>query len=411
MMVHRDALDNLHGRGHTAYQDPRATTHPNRRVLAMKITRVEILRSKEPIVLPEPWLAAWRGPTATPATSIEFSFYKVYTDQGLVGYGPNTGYTNLQGLIGYDPFFVEAFFENKMSGRRSGNSDCGGSGIEIALWDLIGKAAGLPIYKLLGAVTDRVPVYAATSRLMDPDEMAEHVAKILDLGFRAVKLRLHRPDPWDDVDVVDAVLDVTEPDTKVLVDANQNNAGEGVHFWSRKTAQEVAVALDQLGVYYLEEPLPRQDIEGLADLAMTVDMFIAGGEHTPTVYDFREHLARGAYDIIQPDAILGGNYGIIGLRRAAILADYSGRLIVPHVLSGAHFALGIAASLHAMASVENCPVLEFGFDPPILTAETTQRVLTKPFVVEKDGCVPLPDGPGLGVEFDETQLVVQQSVV
>jgi D-galactarolactone cycloisomerase len=376
----------------------------------MKITRVEILRSKEPVTLSQPWLAAWRGPDATPITSIEFSFYKVYTDQGIVGYGPDTGYTDLQGLIGYDPFFVEAFFENKMSGRRSGNSGCGGSGIEIALWDIIGKAAGLPLYKLLGAVTDRVPVYAATSRLMDPDEMAEHVAQILDVGFRAVKLRLHRPDPWDDIDVVDAVTDVADSDIKLLVDANQNNAGEGVRFWSRKTAQEVALALDQLGVYYLEEPLPRQDIEGLADLAMTVDMFIAGGEHTPTVYDFREYLSRGAFDIIQPDAILGGNYGIIGLRRAAILADYSGRMIVPHVMSGAHFPLGIAASLHAMASVENCPVLEFGFDPPILTAETTQRVLTEPFVVEDDGCVTLPQGPGLGVELDETQLVVQRSV-
>ncbi|MBC7235498.1 MAG: mandelate racemase/muconate lactonizing enzyme family protein [Chloroflexi bacterium] len=375
----------------------------------MKITRIEVLHSKEPTILPIPWRAAWRGPKATPITSFEFSFYKVYTDEGLVGYGPNTGYADLGGLIGADPCYVEAFFDQHMSGRRSGNSGRGGAGIEIAMWDILGKAAGLPIHKLLGAMTDRVLVYAATSRLMEPEETAEHIEHIAELGFRAAKLRLHRPDPWDDVEVVEAVRDVVDDDFMILVDANQNNVGEGYTFWSRRTAQRIAQALDDLDVYYLEEPLPRQDIEGLADIAASVDMFIAGGEHTPTVYDFCEHLQRGAYDIIQPDVILGGNYGITGVRRAAILADYYGRLIVPHVMSGAHFPLGIAASLHVMASVENCPVLEFGFDPPILTAETTQKVLKTPFMVEEDGCVPVPQGAGLGVELDEEQLEVVTS--
>jgi L-alanine-DL-glutamate epimerase-like enolase superfamily enzyme len=368
----------------------------------MKVTKVERLRSKEPLTLPEPWQAAWRGPKAAPIRSFTFSFYKVYTDEGIVGYGPDTGCSNTNILEGVDPFHVRAFWEKYMSGRRSGNSGHGASGLEIALWDIVGKATDLPIYKLLGASTDRVPVYAATSRLMEPEEMADHVLAIMDEGFKAVKLRLHRPDPWDDVAVVEAVREAAGDDLRILVDANQNNASEGYPFWSRRTAVAVAQALEALEVYYLEEPLPRQDVEGLADMAALVDTFIAGGEHTPTVYGFREHLLRGAYDIIQPDVILGGNYGIIGVRRAATFADYLGRLIVPHVMSGAHFFLGIAASLQAMATVENCPLVEYGYDPPILTPETSQPMLVEPLLVEEDGCVPLPDKPGLGVEVDES---------
>ncbi|MEA3407466.1 MAG: mandelate racemase/muconate lactonizing enzyme family protein [Chloroflexota bacterium] len=368
----------------------------------MKVTKVELLRSKEALTLPDPWRAAWRGPKATPITSFTFSFYKVYTDEGIVGYGPDTGARDPSILEGVDPFHVGDFWEKYMSGRRAGNSGHGASGLEIALWDIVGKAAGLPIYELLGASTDRVPVYAATSRLMEAEETADHVLAIMEEGFKAVKLRLHRPDPWDDVAIVEAVREAAGDDLKILVDANQNNACEGYPFWPRSTAEQVAQMLDAFDVYYLEEPLPRQDVEGLADIAAMVDMFIAGGEHTPTVYDFREHLLRGAYDIIQPDVILGGNYGIIGVRKAATLADYLGRLIVPHVMSGAHFALGIAATLQAMATVENCPFVEYGFDPPILTPETTQPMLVEPLLVEEDGCVPLPDKPGLGIEVDES---------
>lgn len=368
----------------------------------MKVTKVERLRSKAPLTLPEPWKAAWRCPKATPITSFTFSLYKVYTDEGIVGYGPDTGARDPAMLEGVDPFHVRAFWEKYMSGRRAGNAGHGASGLEIALWDIVGKAAGQPIYRLLGASTDRVPVYAATSRLMAPEEMAAHVLAIMEEGFKAVKLRLHRPDPWDDVAVVEAVREAAGDDLKILVDANQNNASEGYAFWSRRTAMAVAQALDALDVYYLEEPLPRQDVEGLADMAAVVDMFIAGGEHTPTVYGFREHLLRGAYDIVQPDVILGGNYGIIGVRRAATFADYLGRLIVPHVMSGAHFAFGIAATLQAMATVENCPLVEYGYDPPILTPETSQPMFVEPLLVQEDGCVPLPDKPGLGVEVDES---------
>ena len=95
-----------------------------------------------------------------------------------------------------------------------------------------------------------------------------------------------------------------------MVDANQNNSSEVYNFWSRRTAQQVARELDLLNVYFLEEPLPRNDVEGLAKIVASVDMFIAGGEHTPTVNDFKPHPLAGSYDILQPDITLGGIWGL-----------------------------------------------------------------------------------------------------
>ena len=133
-------------------------------------------------------------------------------------------------------------------------------------------------------------------------------------------------------------------------------------------------------------------------------MYIAGGEHSPTIYDFRDHLTSGAYDIIQPDVLLGGNMGIIGVKRAGEAADYFGKMIIPHVCSGATFCILLAATLHAMATVNNCPMVEYPYDPPILTAETSQSIIKEPLLIDEDGCVKVPDKPGLGIEIDEEKL-------
>lgn len=369
----------------------------------MRVTKIEILHSTEPIPLPEPWHPAWQGPEAAALTAFDVRLYKVYTDEGIVGYGPYTG--GDPALVqGVDPFHVGSFWETHMSGRRSGASGKGASGLEIALWDIVGKAAAQPLYRLLGACRDRIAVYAATSRLLTAEQHVRQVQELMALGFKAVKLRLHRPDPRDDLAVVSAVRRAAGDDLIILVDANQNNAASGYPFWSRRTAMQVARELDALDVYVLEEPLPRADVEGLAEIAASVDMFVAGGEHTPTVHDFRQHLLVGAYDVVQPDVTMGGNMGVIGIRKVATLADCLGRLVVPHVLSNAHLPLCLAPTLHAMASVPNCPLVEYPYDPPLLTAATTQTVIAEPMCIEADGCVRVPDRPGLGIEIDERQL-------
>jgi L-alanine-DL-glutamate epimerase-like enolase superfamily enzyme len=175
------------------------------------------------------------------------------------------------------------------------------------------------------------------------------------------------------------------------------------NYWSRKTAKWMAKELDKLDVYYLEEPLVRRDVEGLAELAASVDMFIAGGEHSTNIYEFKEYVVRGAYDILQPDLILG-DIGISGIRKIAVLADYYGRFVVPHVCSAGGLALSLPATLHAVTTIDNCPILEYPYDPPILTAETQQHILKERINIDKDGYLKVPDGPGLGVEIEEEKL-------
>lgn len=374
----------------------------------MKVTKVDIARSKRSITLPEDWRPAWWEPDVKPIRSFGFSFYEVHTDEGIVGVGPCGSLPNsfvndsfvLSALIGLDPFDVERFWNACMKGREISFNRASYGGLEIALWDIIGKALGKPVYKILGACRDRIMAYAATSRLLKAEEQVEQVSELMDKGFKAVKLRLHRPDHKDDLNVVKAVREAVGNDLIILVDANQNNQSINYRYWSRKTALWMARKLEDLGVYFLEEPLPRRDLEGLSEVATSVDMFIAGGEHSANVYEFKEPILRGAYDILQPDLILG-DIGITGIRKVAIMADYFSRMIVPHVSSGGSCPLSLAATLQAVATVENCPIIEYPYDPPILTVETQQPILKEPILIDKDGFVKVPDKPGIGIEIDE----------
>jgi len=369
----------------------------------LKVTKVEVLHGREPVALPEPWVAAWSG---EPRTQLDFTAYRVHTDEGVEGVGPFTGDRDPEWLLGTDPFHVGGMWDQYLSGRGEGGDPRRGAGLEIALWDIMGKASGQPVYRLLGAFSDQALVYAATSRLLVPEAHVDQVLSLQSMGFRAVKLRLHRPDVRDDLAVVSAVRDAVGDEMLLLVDANQNHNVPGYTLWSRGTALWMAEQLDQLKVYFLEEPLPRADVEGLAAIAASVDMLIAGGEHSPTVYDFRPHIVEGAYDVIQPDVILNGKTGIIGIRKAASMAEYFDKLVVPHVVSNPVFPLAFAATLHAMASVANCPVIEYPCDPPILTTDSLQSHVQNPLEINDEGRVCAPQGPGLGVLLDEDRITI-----
>jgi len=241
----------------------------------MRVTSVELVRSTDPVDLPEPWLPAWRAPGGEPTDSFRWSLIRVYTDAGVVGVGPGAGDPRGLDAVGLDPFRVGAFRTDHLGGRRAGNAGRGAAGLEIALWDAVGKATGRPIHELLGAVTDRVPVYAATSRLLEPGALVDQVRDVRETGFRAVKLRAHRPDPAADVEAVRAVREAVGDGYTLFVDANQNNDSPGYDFWSRRTARRVARELDGLGVGFLEEPRPRRDVEGLARIAGAVNLSAA----------------------------------------------------------------------------------------------------------------------------------------
>ncbi|MDQ1280105.1 MAG: hypothetical protein QG670_1367 [Thermoproteota archaeon] len=368
----------------------------------MKITSVDVIHSKKQVLLSEDYKPAWLEPEGKPTRSFGFSYYKIHTDEGITGIGPYAGDPDsyvLSALVGMSPFYIEWFWSTCMVGRETAFNRNNYGGLEIALWDIIGKASGKPIYKLLGAHRDKVMAYAATNRLLKTEEHVKQVLEIMSYGFKAVKLRLHRPNPKDDLSTVKAVRDAVGDDLIILVDANQNNRSLCYNYWSRKTALWMARELDKLNVYLLEEPLARRDVEGLAELADSVDMLIAGGEHSANIYEFKDHLFKGSFDVLQPDIRLG-DIGITGIRKTAIIADFFNKILIPHVSSTGSVALGLPATLQAVATIENCPMIEYPLDPPLLTAENQQLILKEPILIDKDGFLKVPEKPGIGVEID-----------
>jgi len=123
------------------------------------------------------------------------------------------------------------------------------------------------------------------------------------------------------------------------------------------------------------------------------------------------HIERDSSEILQPDVLLDGNMGIGGVRRTAAVADFFGRTVVPHVTGNADTALGLAATLQVAGSVEAIPMVEYPYDPPVLTPATTQPLAADPITVDDDGCVAVPEGPGLGIDLDEARIDAEGEVV
>jgi L-alanine-DL-glutamate epimerase-like enolase superfamily enzyme len=375
----------------------------------LKITDVRIVYSSKPIVLPETWRPAFWEPDVEPWESTRFDFFEIQTDEGIKGIGPSLYFSSLsptylgfvkKALIGSDPFYVTRFWETYMSGRTDVPGSLGG--VDTALWDIVGKALGVPVCRLFGVCRQKVPAYVATAQLHSPDEHAEEAVYYRDKGVQAIKLRLHRPNHEDDLRVVEAVRDAVGDDMAIMVDANQNNLAPNYNYWSRRTAMWMARKLDALDVFFLEDPLPLSDTAGLKQLADAVDMAISGGEHARDIYHFRDLLFSGAFDTVQPDVILGNpGLGITGMRRVAEIAKSVGKLIVPHVYTGGVCGLAIAATLQVLASVSNCSYIEYPLEPPALTVDNQHGLLKEPILIEKDGYVRVPQLPGIGVEINE----------
>ncbi len=353
----------------------------------MKIVDVENIVSKKPVQLPGIYKEAWSGPDGPTRTSFNLGFCRITTDEGIVGYGPMGGPIDQYAkniLIGSDPLKIEAFWEKAMTGRDMFRGSYGG--IDTALWDILGKAAGMPVYKLLGAKSNKVQVYAATTRLLPPEE---HVRQAIDLkakGFRAIKFRFHREDIREDLEVIKQVRAACGDSMIITVDANQNNRSAEYNFWTRETARFMCRELQRFGVYFFEEPLNLLDYDGLAELSREFDMYIAGGEHLQSIYHFREHLYRNTFDILQPD-IFFGNIGITGMLKLGHAAEFYNKQLSPHVCLLNGFAFGFAGTASACAALSNCPLIEFPEDPPFVTAETQQFFLKTKFEVDSDESV------------------------
>ena len=359
----------------------------------MRIASVEVRRYAFP--LDPPFRAAW---DPVPRTRVEAELAIVRSEDGLAGYAsgdrlPDAALLS-QLLVGLDPRRTEVVRELcetvDFHGARPWIA-------EVAVWDLAARALDEPLWRLLGGRSERLIAYASSGELVAPEERARRVASLRDAGVRAVKLRFHHADWRDDLAVVETVRDAVGADVELMVDANQGwrMAGDRSARWDVATAAQCARALEPLGVYWLEEPLPTGDVEGYAALRRLTSLRIAAGEMVRSAAEARDLLVRGGVDVIQPDVVLSGGLG--GCRRIAALADLCGRAFSPHTWSN---GLGLVANLHLALAVSTCPYVEVPHDPPAWTPARRDWLLPAPVEIAADGTIAPPPGPGLGVEPD-----------
>ena len=367
----------------------------------MRIAGLEVRRYAFP--LDPPFRAAW---DPVPRRSVEASVVIVRSDDGRAGYASGGDLPDaavLEGLLaGLDPRRVEVVREIcetvDFHGGRPWTA-------EVAVWDLAARSLGQPLWLLLGGRSERLLAYASSGEPADAEERARRVAALRDRGVKAVKLRFHDPDWRRDVELVERVRDAVGADVELMVDANQGwrMAGDRRARWDVATAGQCARALERLGVYWLEEPLRTDDVDGYATLRRRTSLRIAAGEMVRGAFEARDLILRGGVDVIQPDAVLAG--GFAGCRRIAALADLHGRAFTPHTWSN---GLGFAANLHLALGVSACPYVEVPLDPPAWTPERRDWLLPAPIEIEPDGTIAPPPGPGLGVTPDLDALEVHR---
>lgn len=331
--------------------------------------------------------------------------YRVETDEGIVGHAASVAFQQeARGivdlirpfLIGRDPTRIEEILQILRSATYLGFRLWF---LEVAMWDILGKKAGLPVYRLLGGYQDRVRAYASTGELRPPEQRAEDALRLKEMGFRGIKLRFRSPNPRDDLKVVEAVRRAVGDDMAIMVDANQGwlvRALGPVVRWDLGTAVAVCRELARYGVEWVEEPLDKHDYEGLARLREKVDVRIAGGEMNADLHEMRELITRGCLDVIQPDVTLGT--GILNGKKVAGMAEAFGLDVCPHTWTN---GIGLIANLHLMGACPNATWCEYPIEPPGWTPEARDMMLAEPVRVDRDGTVRIPQGPGLGLELDE----------
>jgi D-galactarolactone cycloisomerase len=363
----------------------------------MKITAIDIKHYLLP--LDPPFKAAW---DPNPRKKFASTIVKVHTDEGITGIGSGDLMTGFEGhehlFIGKDPFEIErhaqVIYNIDFHYGRCWSLD-------LALWDLMGKATGQPVYKLLGGRSNKLLAYASNGEIVEPQVRAERAQMFIEQGFKAMKIRFHHADVRDDIKVVEAVRKAVGNRIEIMIDANQGWKmpwdTEGT--WDLKKAYQVAKELEQLGVFWLEEPLPHHDFRGLAKLREMTGIRVAGGEMNRRLHDFVEMNRLGSLDVYQPDVALSG--GITYTKKIADLVQADGAWFSPHTWTN---GIGVLANLHLAAAVSHCPYLEFPYDPPSWSADRRDFVIANKLQVDSDGYLNLSDAPGLGIELDEEAL-------
>ena len=379
----------------------------------MRISSIESFLLEAPIEPGFGWSQGWTEKRAV-------GLVKLITDDGIVGWGEglsgpsaalvHDGFAPL--LLDADPMQRNGLWQRMFQTLYNGNDAVGIGGsaisaVDTALWDIAGKASGLPVSALLGGrVRDRIAVYAtglyyseeclaaASSRSPFPQGLLDEARMYMELGFAGMKTKVGGLPLAQDVRRVAAIRDAIGPDIFLMVDANQA--------YNATTAIRIGLELAALDIFWFEEPVNARDVESYLQVKCALPMAIAGGENLRTRYEFKDYIGRRAVDIVQPDVMNVG--GITEMHRVASMANAFGILCNPHVWGS---PVMIAASLHVAAAVPECPparvprpyqqepVMEFDRTPSPI-----REGIAEPFD-QTGGFLDVPTGPGLGVEIDE----------
>ena len=368
--------------------------------------------------LPRPVFDANYTMASKPALLVE-----VETDTGLLGLGEAAHFggplvstaTVIEQelrpyLLGQDPRETERLWE--LMHRRAYKHARGGiviaaiSGVDIALWDLRGKLAGMPLWRLLGGYRRRVPAYATGGFYAEGKgvpELADEMRAYCRHGFRAVKLKVGRNSGIEgsplramadrgvcevslaeDLARVRAVREAIGPDVRLMVDANGA--------WDVPTAVRMGRALEELDVYWFEEPVWPDDLAGSAEVAAKVAIPIAGYETCSYgTVSFRDYIAARAVHFVQPDVAWAG--GLTETLKIAHLAQAANLPLAPHIHGS---AVGVAAAAHLLGAVRNGSMAEMVFPAHPLMGD----LVREPLVVDGTGEIDLGERPGLGIELD-----------
>ncbi len=341
------------------------------------------------------------GPLSSGPESVAASFVtlKLRTDDGVegIGYSGFASDVMLKALkqsmdslaeqtIGSDPMMVEEINARLMalggSGSPAGLVTRSVSAIDVALWDIRGKALGQPIYRLLGGFADRVPTYASGHlwRTYDLDMLARTGPELVEQGFKAMKFRMGGEDTdAKEIERMRVMRSAIGDEIDLMVDINQG--------WDINTTMRIGRLMADFGLFWLEDPIQHQDYKGYARIADALDTPIATGEYHYGTIPFRHMLEHRSLDIVMVDLLRVG--GLTGFMKVAHMAEIFNLPVVSH--------LATEVLVHAVAAAPNGLTVEH--------MPWTFDMFTEEPVVE-DGQIVLPQGPGLGVEFDEEKLAM-----
>ncbi len=371
-----------------------------------KVERIELYHVDVPLDVP--FLPSWIP--GYPQTACRFTLIRLRTDDGLEGISAGTAFSReregLGDLLGGFLLGVEATDIDRVRKRLREASYLGWRNwwLECAFWDLIGKKEGKPVYQLLQEeqrTVERVPVYASSGEIRDFAGRRPYLDRIREMGIGAVKIRVKDPERRDDVTILRRCREELGDDYVIGVDANQGwpvSLIDPTPKWDLEYATEFGKACDDLGIAWIEEPLFMHDWDGMAALRKAVKTPISGGELHGDWHEVRPLFEHECLDKYQPDATFCG--GLTVTKQVMDECRKRGLKYSPHTWTN---GIGLVINLHAMAAWEHDEYLEYPFEPPSWIPERRDGIMP-PVLVNPDGTVDVPQGPGLGIQIDERAL-------